>query len=648
MPDTYFVEALKAGKKEYRTCVAKEENPWLPVLEDILPKSKINTTVDLGVVNIPSEFIVGTRHAGRTKSFARNFMPIAEPNTEFAAKWCNLCAAHLEEGIRDPVKVYEYLNRYYVEEGNKRVSVLKFFDAVNIPAQVTRIMPERTPETEMYFELLEFSRYSKINFLEFSRPGSYAALQRFMGKAPQEVWTENERRSFTAGFTYFRNAYESKAGKQFSKAVCDSILACLQIYDFQTLRAMNGAELKKVVERVWEEMQLQQDQAPIQIKTDPGTPARQGILEYLRFPGSEKMKVAFLYDKNPETSGWALGHERGRAHVQEIYRGKIETVAYMDVMSGDPLKSVEKAIADGAQVLFTTSPRLLPASLRAAVDHPEVTMMNCSLNTSHRYIRTYYARMYEAKFIIGAMAGALTQIGRVGYICDYPIFGQIAGINAFALGVQMVNPQAKVYLEWSGVDSSDAAVCRLREKGMQLISSQDLDRLKRGEERTFGLSQITDAGKQLLVAPVWNWGYYYEEIIRQIMDKSLQREYKNSSKALNYYWGMSAGVVDLECADTLPESVWKMAQQLRAGICAGVIHPFLGPIRRQDGSLVEQNHQTMSIEHIINMDYLVENVVGRIPEYEELNEVGKATAEQMGIGPAQSRPKVKTAGGTKE
>ena len=119
-----------------------------------------------------------------------------------------------------------------------------------------------------------------------------------------------------------------------------------------------------------------------------------------------------------------------------MFNEELETTAYYNAMEGDPLAVIEGAVGDGNTVIFTTSPQLLPASLRAAVEHPEVTILNCSLNKSHRYIRTYYARMYEAKFIAGIIAGTLASGDNVGYICDYPIFGQVAGINAFALGVQ--------------------------------------------------------------------------------------------------------------------------------------------------------------------------------------------------------------------
>ncbi len=171
MPDTYYKEALKLAQKEYRNSVYKGKSPCLPVLDDFLSGERTSAGIDLGLVQIPADKIVGTKTRGRVNAFAPNFMPIMEDGTEFAEKWKHLCKAHLNEGIRDPIKAYEYMNRYYVEEGNKRVSVLKFFGAVNITGTVTRILPERNgeEEVELYYEFVNFYKYSKINFIEFSK-----------------------------------------------------------------------------------------------------------------------------------------------------------------------------------------------------------------------------------------------------------------------------------------------------------------------------------------------------------------------------------------------------------------------------------------------------------------------------------------------
>jgi basic membrane lipoprotein Med (substrate-binding protein (PBP1-ABC) superfamily) len=638
MSEQFYKEAQRLAQKERRACQNSGQDPYLPVLDDRLPPEQITGTVSLGLVQVPAELIVGTKSAGRTTAFARNFMPLLEPGTEFADKWERLCTAHMEEGIRDPIKVYEYLNRYYVEEGNKRVSVLKFFDAVSIAAEVTRILPQRNgdKQIEIYYEYTEFYQLSKVNFIEFSKLGSYAELQRLLGKGPEETWTEEERKRFSTTYHYFRQAYLQCGGKKLASTVGDALLAYMRVYGYQELRGRTAGEIRSTVEKVWEEISLQQEEAPIDLKLDPEQVKKPGILSRVLSGGEPKVtNVAFIHDKTPGVSGWTRGHEQGRMYVQRVFRGKLQTTPYLNAMDHDPLEVLNQAIEDGNTILFTTSPCFMPDSLRAAVEHPEVTIMNCSLNTAHRYVRTYYARMYEAKFIIGAIAGSLTMSDRLGYLCDYPIYGQIAGINAFALGAQMVNPRARVQLEWSAVGGTDAAYQRLTEQGITLISSQDMTRTRQPERSGFGLFLLEEGQRVELATPVWKWGVYYERMLRRILNGDFQSDYTESDKALNYYWGMSAGVVDLQCSDRLPQSTRKLVEFLRGAICNGSCYPFSTPIRLQNGNVLHRSGDVgLDVEQIINMDWLVENVEGTIPSYTELSDTGKAVVEQVGVEPS--------------
>ena len=638
MPELYYKEALKLGQKEYRARAAKGQSPCLPVLDDFIAPERSAAGIDLGVVQIPTAFLVGVKSRSRVNAFAPNFMPILEEKTEFAMKWESLCQAHLSEGIRDPVKVYEYMNRFYVEEGNKRVSVLKFFDAVTIPAHVIRVLPERNgeKETEIYYEFLAFYKYSKVNFIEFSKKGSYLALQQAVGKKNDEPWTEDERRHLSAACHYFGKAYAALGGEKLSSTPGDAMLSYIKVYGYPALCSAGLGEIKKNLGKMWEEVALQQEEAPIELKLSPSEEKKPGLLSSVIPSGPALRRVAFIYDKSPANSGWVLGHELGRQHVQRVFAGKIETTAYPDAMEGDALAVLDQAIADGNTLLFTTSPRLLKASLRTAVEHPEVVIMNCSLNESHRYIRSYYARMYEAKFIIGAIAGSLSESGQLGYICDYPIFGQIAGINAFALGAQMTNPRAQVYLEWSSVKGVEGATRAITDRGIHLVSSQDTAQLARGRRSSFGLSRLEGEKQLLLANPVWRWDVYYEEILRRMLSKTVKAEYESSSKALNYYWGMSAGVVDLEYSDTLASGTRRLADFLCENMRRELGNPFLTPLRTQDGRLIGEGQRTLSLEQIIAMDYLTENVVGSIPAYGELSPLGQATVDMAGVEPAMA------------
>ncbi|MBQ1638872.1 MAG: BMP family ABC transporter substrate-binding protein [Ruminococcus sp.] len=640
--EIYYKEALKLGQKEVRSRTAKEKNPYLPVLDEIVPPEKALTGIHLGVVQIPVWFIVGTKTGGRVSAFAANFMPVLDEGTEFADKWEALYRSHISEGIRDPIKVFEYLNRYYVQEGNKRVSVLKFCGAYSVTAEVIRVLPERTNDEkiQLYYEFLEFNRYSKINFIEFTKRGSYQKLMRMMGKSYGEWWTIEEQRRFSSAYYFFEKAYKENGGDKLKITIGDAMLNYIKIYGYPELQNAGDAEIRMNLKKMWEDIALIEENETIELKTTPPEEKelKPSVLSMiLPIAKPSKLKAAFVYDVPPDKSGWVSDHERGRQYAQTVLGDQAATSVYIVEDEHKQYELLEKAVADGNKILFTTSPRMLQASLRAAINYPDIVVMNCSLNISHRYLRTYYTRMYEVKFILGVLAGSLTQSGRLGYVCDYPIYGQIAGINAFALGAQMANPRTKVYLEWSSVKGAGEAALALSRRHIHLISSQDTARFTEDTRQSFGLSHISHDKTDLLAVPVWKWGVYYEKMMRGVLDKTIKSEYVNTARALNYYWGMSAGVVDIEYAPALPPSSRRYADFFRSSLISGAGKPFLTPFVTQNGDVIGSRQHELSLEQIIRMDYLAENVIGSIPSYDELNPVGKKTVDMVGVSAAKPR-----------
>ena len=144
-----YEQALKLGKQAWNQKVFKGESGYLRTLDNMLQKRDIVTEYPLGLVEIPIRKIIGTYTHGRSVSFADNYMPIMDVKSEFALKWMHLYDYHIEKGIDDPIKVYEYLNRFFVIEGNKRVSVLKFVNGTTINGQVIRLIPKRNPEDKI-------------------------------------------------------------------------------------------------------------------------------------------------------------------------------------------------------------------------------------------------------------------------------------------------------------------------------------------------------------------------------------------------------------------------------------------------------------------------------------------------------------------
>lgn len=633
MGDTEYQEALKLGRKEYKACVSQGRFPYLPVLDDILSRQEIQTEQNMGLMQIPLDFVVGTSTMGRTYSFAANFMPILDVDTEFAFKWAALSDAQVNEGIRDPIIAYEYMNRYYVVEGNKRVSVLKYFKADSILANVTRKIPKYSDEEDVrvYYEYMKFNQITGLNNIEFSKPGMAEELLELTGCTTR--WDEDTRMEFKSLVNHFTKAYEFRGGRKLPITVGDALTAFINVYGYKETTAMSDDALSLNIVKCWNEFVMLTEKHSVGLVMNPvstGEKKNKSIFSYFMPTSAKKFTVAFLYPKSPEKSDWIYAHDLGRNYLEETFPDQMKTICVKDVTEERTEEVLNDVIRQGADIIFEVAPQMMKNSLKVAVDHPDVKILNCSLNTSHKYIRTYYARMYEAKFLSGMIAGALAENDRIAYIADYPIYGMIANINAFALGATFTNPRAKIYLAWSTSEDYDRDRF-LSENDIHIVSDQDMI-TPRDPSRQFGLYECSDDGKKLnLVMPLWNWGVFYEKMIQSILAGSYQSEENSQGRALNYWWGMSAGVIDLICSKNVPVGVKRLADHLKSDIKKGDIVPFFGEIHAQDGTLMNEKEQTMKPETIMEMDWLVDNVIGDIPAMDKLRAEARPVVQLKGV-----------------
>lgn len=626
-----YRSALRLGQKEYRACVSQGKYPYLQVLDDLLDFADVAREEDLGLVTIPMDQIVGTKGEGRHNVFARNFMPLLKEDSEFASKWMRLCTAHLEEGIRDPVAAYEFMNRFYIQEGNKRVSVLKFFGALTVQGKVIRVIPRRrdTMDSQIYYEFLDFYRLTKVNYVWFSQPGRFKKLLSIV-KTDDPVWSDDDRSSFLFAYDQFRRMFWNAGGQKLPATEGDAFLVYCKLYGYEPLKKYQEPEIRANLIKSWKEIAAQTGDEPVSLELSPVTaPSPKSILTRILGSRPAMVKAAFIHEKTSETSGWTYGHEQGRKKLEKALPGRVETCSYDGVMLDEAQSVIEKALREGADVVFTTTPKFLKATLRAALEHPLSKFLNCSLYTPYPTIRTYYGRMYETKFLSGVIAGALTGAGRIGYMADYPIYGAAASINAFALGAQLVNPRARVYLEWTSCRNVEGIYERFSQVGVDVVSNQD--RLSpRGQKMDFGLYCLQNGETRRVAVTMWNWGKFYELILRNILDGSWKGvPEKEPTKAINYWWGMSAGVVDIHYSRNLPIGTKRLVELLRASIISGAFYPFSGPLYSQEGQV--QMEGDMTPEGIVKMDWLARNVEGAIPAAQELTAEARRLVGVQGI-----------------
>lgn len=629
----HYQKALKAGRKMQKLRVHQGLNPYLEILDEILPDYHVSGQEEFGVIEIPADKIVGTKTRGRSDAFASNFMPLIPEKSEFCMKWQTLCQYHLgESGIRDPIFCYEFLGRFYVQEGNKRVSVLKYFDAASIRGKVIRILPGESdrPEVAAYREFLTYYPKTRLYEVAFSKLGSFPRLQASLGYELDHVWTEDERRTFRSSFYYFNRVFEKLCEEPITATPADALLEWLKVYPFEKLKAMSNAELYRSVESIWSTIKAIGHENMLEVNTkSSATEDFKNRRTFSLMPSY--LNVAFVHELRSEDSNWVKAHDAGSRFLEDSLGDQVIIQRYAGVGTGeDAERAMEIAIKNGAEVIFTTTAPMITACRRVAARHPETKILNCSVCMPYADVRTYYSRIYEGKFISGAIAGAISKNDNIGYIASYPIFGVIAGINAFALGAQLTKPNARIHLKWACADSNP--MNELVAQNIDVISTLDIPQ-KGWSEGQWGIIQTQEDGSNELVAsPYWDWGSFYLRIAQSILGGEWETPSgKREDRAVNYWWGIASGVVGLDFTDKLPEGTKALANILKAGIKNGTVDPFLRKVVSQEGVVHNDGTKTLSTAEILQMDWLCDNVIGTIPEFDSLSEKAKAITRLQGI-----------------
>ena len=634
MSDMAYAKARKLGLKVYNARIQKGRSPFLPVLAEIDERLNALSRVSLGLIQVPLNKVVGTASKGRTNAFAANFMPLLDPGSEFSQKWNTLYASVVSDGLRQPVTALEYLGKYYLVEGNKRVSVMKFLDSVAIEADVTRVLPERTddPENVAYFEYIDFCKDTGANYLWFSKPGSCARIYALTGHEPGKRWTSEERKDFEAAYIRFRTEYKLRETAQNSgrlpATTGDAFLIYLEATGYEEAPHKYNQQIKGEIKALWGEFEKKDKPSSVELVMKPDELKKGASLMNSLF-GPSRVKAAFLYAREPGESGWTYWHDLGRIELELALGDKVSTEVCVCREPARYEAEIERMIAGGADIVFTTSPVMLSAAMKASVKHPEAKILNCSLLASWQRVRSYYLRIYESKFLIGMIAGALTENDRIGYIGDYPIYGVTSSINAFALGARMVNPRAKVVLSWSTKVNFDPQNPFI-DPSVQIISSRDVGAPSyRNVE--YGLYTVKEGKKNSIAMPLFDWGRLYECLTRSVLNGNWKDDGAEASKAVNYWWGLSSDALDIVTTERLDPGLQRLFDLVKEHIREGVFWPFEGFIRDQDGNERCPRDGRLTPADVISMDWLVDNVVGGFPDTDELKPEARALVELQGI-----------------
>ncbi|MGB1027239.1 MAG: BMP family ABC transporter substrate-binding protein, partial [Rhodospirillaceae bacterium] len=231
---------------------------------------------------------------------------------------------------------------------------------------------------------------------------------------------------------------------------------------------------------------------------------------------------------------------------------------------------------------------------------------------------TYSARFYEGRHVIGLIAGHMTKSNVVGYIASFPIPEVIRGINAAYLAAKSVNPDVEFKIVWVSTwfdpgKEADAAKALIDQGADILMQHTDSPAaLQIAEEQGIhAFGQASDMIKfgptAQLTAIIDDWAPYYVERVKAVIDGNWESADK--------WGGIDTGMVGIApFSEKIPEDVRAQAAKARDDISAGTLHPFTGPINKQDGSVWLAEGETASEEDLLGMNFYVEGIEGSIPQ----------------------------------
>jgi basic membrane protein A len=333
---------------------------------------------------------------------------------------------------------------------------------------------------------------------------------------------------------------------------------------------------------------------------------------------SEKVIAGFLYVGPADDGGWSQVHDQGRAKMVEHFGGQVETIVKENVAEekSEVVSSIRDMVDQGATIIFGTSYGFMEGMAEAAEEFPDVKFEHCSGYMTADNMATYFGKIEEPRYLSGIVAGMTTKTNKIAYVAAMPIPEVIRGINAFALGVKSVNPNAQVMVSWTNTwydpTAEKAAAEALIQQGCDVTaqhqdSTATMEAAKEAGIYSVGydLSAAETMPEVYMTAPLWDFSGYYIDRVQAVIDGTWET---------GQYWGnMNDGIVYLDDMTSLVSgAAVAQVDTAETAIKSGSLVIFAGELKDQSGTVRVQEGSVMTDEALLSMDWFVDNVVGTL------------------------------------
>ena len=331
---------------------------------------------------------------------------------------------------------------------------------------------------------------------------------------------------------------------------------------------------------------------------------------------ADPLKVGFIYIGPVGDFGWTYQHDQARLACVKNFGDKIKTTFVENVPEGPDSEKVLNDLANnGNQLIFATSFGYMNYVINSAKRHPTVWYEHATGYKRAPNVSTYNIRFYQARYVQGVIAGKLSKAGLAGYVGSVPVPEVVQGLNAFMLGMQSVNPKARMKFvlinSWYDPPKEGDAAKALIDQGCDIItqhtdSPAPLQAAAGRGIKAFGQStdMIKFAPTTQLTASTDVWEPYYLARIQAALDKEW--------KSIDTWGGFDSGMLAMSPFTNMPDDVLALAKSTEADVMAGKNKVFVGPLKDQSGAVKVADGVVMDDGALSGMQWLVQGIDGKL------------------------------------
>lgn len=339
--------------------------------------------------------------------------------------------------------------------------------------------------------------------------------------------------------------------------------------------------------------------------------------------GTGGSAVGFIFVGTKDDYGYNQAAYLGSVAVEKAYPDLKVLRAENVPETAEAERVMEQMIKDGAKIIFPTSYGHLEPALNVAKRHPDVVFFHQGGLKTANNLGTYFGTIWEPVYLAGIAAGKMSKTGKLGYIVSVPIPQVLLNINAFTLGARSVNPEAATSVvftgSWCDPGQQANATNSLIDGGVDVLSlHQDcmktvIDTAERRGIMTVGYHADASslAPKGWITGSEWNWPDLFVDMVKTANEGS----FKGSKYDGKFRGTLAENIVKQSpFGANVPADVVQYVQGKKDELLAGTLLPFVGPVKDQSGAVRIKEGETPAIEQLEGSDYLVEGVIGSIPQ----------------------------------